>query len=49
LVDPRDTGQFSASLAASVRAGRVLPEQFRLPSWAEAVAATRELYARVCA
>jgi glycosyltransferase involved in cell wall biosynthesis len=49
LVDPRDTGQFSASLAASVHAGRVAAGFFGLPSWAEVVAATRELYARVAA
>jgi glycosyltransferase involved in cell wall biosynthesis len=49
LVDPRDTGQFSALLAASVRAGRVPAGSFRLPSWAEVVAATRELYVRVAA
>jgi 1,2-diacylglycerol 3-alpha-glucosyltransferase len=49
LVDPRDTGQFSALLAASVRAGRVPAGHFRLPSWAAVVAATRELYARVAA
>lgn len=48
LVDPRDTRRFSASLAASVQAGRVAPGQFGLPSWTEVVAATRELYARVC-
>jgi glycosyltransferase involved in cell wall biosynthesis len=47
LVDPRDTGRFSALLAASVRAGRVPAGQFPLPSWAAVVAATQELYARV--
>lgn len=47
LVDPRDIRRFGASLAASVQAGRPPAGQLRLPSWAEVVAATRELYARV--
>jgi 1,2-diacylglycerol 3-alpha-glucosyltransferase len=49
LVDPRDTRGFSASLAASVDAGRAAVTEVGLPSWAEVVAATRELYGRVCA
>lgn len=49
LVDPRDTRRFTASLAASVQAGRAAGSQAGLPSWAEVVAATRELYGRVCA
>jgi len=47
LVDPRDTCRFSASLAASLRAGRAAARQVGLPAWAEVVAATRELYGRV--
>jgi len=49
LVDPRDIRRFGASLAASVQAGRVPAGHLRLPSWAEVLAATRELYARVTA
>lgn len=47
LVDPRDTRRFSASLAASVQAGRAAAGQVGLPAWAEVVAATRELYGRL--
>jgi glycosyltransferase involved in cell wall biosynthesis len=47
LVDPRDTRQFTGALAASLRAGRVPIQDLRLPSWADVVEDTRELYARV--
>jgi glycosyltransferase involved in cell wall biosynthesis len=47
LVDPRDTRQFTHSLAEALRAGRVPAGDFKLPSWAEVVADTRELYSRV--
>jgi glycosyltransferase involved in cell wall biosynthesis len=47
LVDPRDTTQFTGLLAASLLAGRVPAGDLKLPSWAEVVADTRELYARV--
>ncbi len=45
LADPRDTRQFSASIAASLAAGRIQPGAVALPSWAEVTATTRELYA----
>jgi glycosyltransferase involved in cell wall biosynthesis len=47
LVDPRDTRQFARLLAESLLAGRVSAGDLKLPSWAEVVADTRELYARV--
>ena len=47
LVDPRDTKKFAEQLAASLRAGRVLDGDLKLPSWADVVANTRELYSRV--
>jgi glycosyltransferase involved in cell wall biosynthesis len=49
LVDPRDTRQFTHSLATSILAGRVSPGDLKLPSWADVVEATRELYSQVCA
>lgn len=51
LADPRDTRAFAAALAESLSAGRIAAGSVRLPSWADAVAATRELYGRlrVCA
>ena len=45
LADPRDTRQFSGSIAAALAAGRVPAGTVRLPSWAEVTTATRELYA----
>ena len=47
LVDPRDTRRFTDVLAASLAAGRVPPADVRLPSWAEVVETTRELYSQV--
>jgi 1,2-diacylglycerol 3-alpha-glucosyltransferase len=49
LVDPRDTRQFTDALAAFLLAGRVPIEAFKLPSWADVVEDTRELYSRVLA
>jgi glycosyltransferase involved in cell wall biosynthesis len=48
LVDPRDTMQFTDSLAAALRSGRVPVADYKLPSWADVVADTRELYSRAC-
>ena len=45
LADPRDTGGFSAAIAASLAAGRIPPGAVALPSWADVTATTRELYA----
>jgi glycosyltransferase involved in cell wall biosynthesis len=47
LVDPRDTGRFTEALAASLEAGRIPPADLGLPSWAEVVETTRELYSQV--
>lgn len=47
LVDPRNTRQFTELLAKSLSAGRFSAGYLKLPSWAEVVADTRELYARV--
>jgi glycosyltransferase involved in cell wall biosynthesis len=47
LVDPRDTRQFTDLLEAALRAGRVPAGDLKLPSWADVVADTRELYSRV--
>lgn len=47
LVDPRDTRRFTDMLAASLDAGRIPLADLRLPSWAEVVEQTRELYSQV--
>jgi glycosyltransferase involved in cell wall biosynthesis len=47
LVDPRDTKEFADLLAESLRAGRVSASGLKLPSWAEVIADTRDLYAQV--
>jgi glycosyltransferase involved in cell wall biosynthesis len=47
LVDPRDTRQFTDLLAAALRTGRVSTGNLKLPSWAEVIADTRDLYSRV--
>jgi glycosyltransferase involved in cell wall biosynthesis len=47
LVDPRETTQFTNLLAASLLAGRSPPREFKLPTWAQVVENTRELYTRV--
>jgi glycosyltransferase involved in cell wall biosynthesis len=47
LVDARDSKRFTNSLAVSLVAGRSRTEDVKLPSWGEAVANTRELYAQV--
>lgn len=47
LVDPRDARQFTQSLAAALRVGRVSIGGIKLPSWAEVIADTRELYSRI--
>lgn len=47
LVDPRDTLRFSDVLAASLMCGRIPPGDIKLPSWADVVADTRDLYSRV--
>lgn len=48
LVDPRDARQFTDLLAGALRAGRVQTGDLKLPSWAEVIADTRDLYSRVC-
>jgi glycosyltransferase involved in cell wall biosynthesis len=47
LVDPRDTRKFTDSLATSLLAGRIRRGDLKLPSWAQVVESTRELYSRV--
>lgn len=47
LVDPRDTKRFTDSLASALLEGRVVAPTFKLPTWADVVADTRELYWRV--
>jgi 1,2-diacylglycerol 3-alpha-glucosyltransferase len=47
LVDPRDARQFTDSLEAALCAGRVPTGSFNLPSWAEVIADTRELYSQL--
>jgi 1,2-diacylglycerol 3-alpha-glucosyltransferase len=47
LVDPRDTRQFTDSLAASLLAGRFPSRDLCLPSWAEVIESTRVLYSRI--
>jgi glycosyltransferase involved in cell wall biosynthesis len=46
LVDPRDTAKFAELIARSLSAGRWNGD-LKLPSWAEVVADTRELYSQV--
>ena len=47
IVDPQNTRQFADSLAASLLAERAPAGSIKLPSWAEVVQDTRELYSRV--
>lgn len=47
LVDPRDTRLFTDSLASALLGGRVAFPTLKLPTWADVVADTRELYSRV--
>jgi glycosyltransferase involved in cell wall biosynthesis len=48
LVDPRDTADFTRLLGGFLRAGRRVPGPVSgLPSWADTVSRTRELYERV--
>jgi glycosyltransferase involved in cell wall biosynthesis len=47
FVDPRDTQQFTAALAAALSRGRIPAGTIQLPSWAEVVEETLGLYARV--
>ena len=49
LVDPQNTRQFTDSLTACLLADRVPTGSLELPSWADVVQDTRELYSRVCA
>jgi glycosyltransferase involved in cell wall biosynthesis len=48
LVDPRNTGQFTDLLSASLLAGRIVTGAVKLPSWGEVIEKTRELYSRIC-
>jgi glycosyltransferase involved in cell wall biosynthesis len=47
LVDPQNARQFTDSLAACLLADRVPTGSLKLPSWADVVQDTRELYSRV--
>jgi 1,2-diacylglycerol 3-alpha-glucosyltransferase len=47
LVDPRDTRQYTDLLSAALRGGRIPTPDLKLPSWADVVADTRELYSQV--
>jgi 1,2-diacylglycerol 3-alpha-glucosyltransferase len=47
LVDPQNTRQFTDSLTACLLADRVPTGSLELPSWADVVLRTRELYSRV--
>jgi 1,2-diacylglycerol 3-alpha-glucosyltransferase len=47
LVDSRDTSRFTDLLAAALLAGRIPAADLKLPSWADVIADTRELYSRV--
>jgi glycosyltransferase involved in cell wall biosynthesis len=47
LVDPRNTERFADLLASSLLAGRIPAGGCKLPTWAEVVADTRELYSQV--
>ena len=44
LVNPRDTTQFTSLLSESLASGGIQFADFRMPSWTEVVADTRELY-----
>ena len=46
-VDPADTGEFAAALAAALAMGRPPAGRVRLPSWGEVAEQTRELYGSV--
>jgi glycosyltransferase involved in cell wall biosynthesis len=47
LIDSRDAARFADSLAAALRAGRVATLDLKLPSWAEVIADTRDVYSQV--
>jgi glycosyltransferase involved in cell wall biosynthesis len=47
FVDPRDTGEFTAALAAALTAGKATAGRSWLPSWSEVAGQTRDLYAWV--
>lgn len=49
LIDPRNTGQFAAALAAALEEGPAIAGSVQLPSWADVVDRTRKLYSSVCA
>jgi glycosyltransferase involved in cell wall biosynthesis len=49
LVDPRNAREFTDALETSLRAGRIAAGDVALPSWAEIVRNTRELYSRLTA
>ena len=46
-VDPANTGEFAAALAAALAMGRPSAGQVRLPSWGDVVEQVRELYGEV--
>jgi len=47
LADPRDTTAFAGLLAEALAAGRPAADAVKLPSWAEVITDTRDLYSRV--
>jgi glycosyltransferase involved in cell wall biosynthesis len=47
FVDPRDTRQFALALSAAIESGPARNASVQLPSWADVVGRTRELYAKV--
>ncbi len=47
LVDPRDTARFTYLLSASLASGGIQFADLKMPSWAEVVENTRELYSRI--
>lgn len=48
FVDPEDSRQFTAALAACLARGRRQADPPRLPSWADVAEGTRALYSQVC-
>jgi glycosyltransferase involved in cell wall biosynthesis len=47
FVDPRDTGEFTAALAAALTGGKASAGRLWLPSWSEVAGQTRDLYSWV--
>lgn len=47
FIDPRNTPEFTASLATALYAGRVSSGSFALPSWPDVAARTRRVYSQL--